>query len=179
MNDFYFTMLVNLAQTLHHENTHNQHQERYNKEISGSDENMKKCFSLWTEIEAYDAEILFKLNLELLLRQNGQDTKADALQDLIDALLKQIETLTEWVETIGGEVAKKVESTDCSPTINKVCEHVPITVEELQKLIDAVQQRENNATEKRKELGVAMQNQRKESESKEINPNTGGFPCTS
>jgi len=166
-----FLNLVTLAETLLHENTHNQQEEIDKEEFSGSDDNIKDCNSEWTELEAHYAELLFKLKLQ---QQLGDDAKATNLQLLIDALLKKIAEREEEVETKNGKVPKKVESpNDCTPLINEVYKK-PTTPEELQQMIEDVNDRKDVATQERKEHGVEMLQQRKESKAKTIDPNTGG-----
>ena len=165
--EFYY--VVAAAELLRHENTHNQQEEISKKEKSGSDDSIKDCNSQWTEIEALYAELLFKLNL---LEKLGDHPRAVELQELIDDLLEQIATRTQEVETKDGNVPKKIESpNDCDPNIGEVYEKAAT----LEEKIARVKERKDIATQERKEHGARMKNSRKESEGKEIDPNTGGY----
>lgn len=170
-----FRNLVELAEKLLHENTHNQQEEIDKSEMSGSDDNLKDCSSDWTELEAHYAELLFKLKLMQKIKgmapSEKRDQKIGMTELLIDGLLKLIREREEIVDTPGGAVSKKIESgTDAKPKINDVYAAAPT----LEDKIEAVSGRKNAATQKRKELGEKMKGKTKESQGALIDPGIGG-----
>jgi hypothetical protein len=164
IGDLAFTDLKNLAETLLHENTHNQ---QTTKESIGSDENFKNGGSDWAELEAYYAEILWKLELKSGIEQVAE--KQPELKSQCDEKIKIInDQIIGVIETI--DKLKIESSKDCPSPIGKVYDPKKSTWLNMGNIAGY----KDTAKKKRQEMGKKMLENRRQSQITPIEPQNGG-----
>jgi hypothetical protein len=183
-----FSALVGLAELLLHEYTHTQ---QSLKQDDASDDQYKSCGPDSTEMEAYWAGILYKLDLKLQLLAVADPgsladrQKLDALDSMILGELAIIEQKQQVVGlnepksyegTANDGNARKAISNAAQPfgEIKTGIETEPEDTNKAQQRRDAAKSQKDNATKDRENLGPGIDQKRKESKQGLIDPGTGG-----